>query len=83
MSIFSRETAKNKFSGNLYCPNCVKLSAEAEVEYNPDKQGWKLDRYITPTLVRYICKKCKTPIRYDISNRVPSGAELIQRGLIR
>ena len=78
MGIFSREANSAKFSGQLWCPICAQ-----NLGYDPRKQVWKLDRWITSTLVRYICKKCKTPVRYEISrNAKPSAAELTKYGLV-
>jgi transposase-like protein len=79
MGIHNREKNSAAFSGMLWCPICTANSKE----YDPRKQAWKLDRWITNTLARYICKKCGTPVRYEISNRSnPSASELTKYGLI-
>jgi hypothetical protein len=79
MSIHSKDKNSAAFSGELWCPICV----SAIKDYNPHKQVWKLDRWITNTLVRYTCGKCGTPIRYEISNNAnPSAEELTKFGLI-
>ena len=76
MSLFSKGLAKGAFSGIIWCPVCA-----TDPEYNPEKQAWKKDRYIHNTMIRLICKKCKTPIRYEFSNRNLSEAELVKLGL--
>ena len=64
------------FSDHLWCPVCSQDSA-----YKPSGQKWRLDKWITPVLIRYICKKCGTPIRYDISNRLNArGGDLVRMG---
>lgn len=82
MGIHTKEKNKAAFSGELWCPMCVSTGTVDE-PYNPRKQVWKLDRWITNTLARYICKKCGTPIRYEISSKSnPSAEELTKYGLI-
>ncbi len=54
---------KMAFSGRLDCPWCKGHYQD----YDPKKQSWKLDRYITPTRIRYICGHCKRGVQYDIS----------------
>ena len=76
MSIFSKGRSLGAFSGVLVCPIC-----HHNDDYDERKQIWKLDRWINNHLVRYICKKCKTPIRYEMSRYSKSDAELLQLGL--
>lgn len=76
MSIWSKNINKGAFSSPLECPVCRQTW-----NYDPKNQVWRLDRWITPHLARYICKKCKTPVRYEISRAVkPSAAELTYMG---
>lgn len=76
-------TRKSKlaFDGHLYCPVCKQSEEEKGRMYDPRKQRWHLDRYITPFLIRYICKKCKTPVRYDISQKMYGGQKASGREL--
>jgi len=76
MGIFSRGKSLGAFGSPLICPMCKR-----EVEgYDERKQVWKLDRWITNYLARYICKRCKTPVRYEISKYQKSPRELVRMG---
>lgn len=78
MSIFSRGVNSGAFGSPLECPTC-----RQSWDYDPRNQVWKLDRWITPHLARYVCKKCKTPIRYEVSrNTNPTAAELTYMGKV-
>ena len=76
MSIFSRNKSLGAFGTPLICPICNKAD-----DYEVRKQVWKLDRWITSYLARYICKKCKTPVRYEVSKYDKSPGELARMGL--
>lgn len=55
---------KMAFSGPLSCPHCVSRYGS---DYDVKKQKWHLDKYLTPTRIRYVCKHCKGGVIYDIS----------------
>ena len=76
MSIFSKGRSMGAFSNALICPICHQND-----DYDSRKQIWKLDRWISNHLARYICKKCKTPIRYEISRYSKTDKELAELGL--
>jgi len=76
MSIFSKNKSMGAFSNALVCPVCHR-----DDNYDERKQSWKMDRWINNHLVRYVCKKCKTPIRYEVSKNQKSDAELLKLGL--
>ena len=77
MGIFSKNKSLGAFGSPLICPHCKR-----EVEdYDERKQVWKLDRWIHSHLARYICKRCKAPIRYEISRYQKSPGELQRLGV--
>ena len=78
MGIFSRNKSLGAFGTKLICPICHQND-----DYDDRKQVWKLDRWLSNHLVRYICKKCKTPIRYEISRYSKSDRELAELGLMK
>lgn len=77
MGIFSKNKSLGAFGTPLICPRCKR----EQEDYDERKQSWKLDRWITNYLARYICKRCKTPIRYEVSKYQRSPGELARMGL--
>jgi len=78
MGIFVRNKSLGAFGTPLICPIC-----KMRDDYDVRKQAWKLDRWINPWLARYICKRCGTPVRYEISKYHKSARELNKLGLVR
>jgi len=60
-----RGRSKLAFDGVLNCPVC-----SGSDNYDPKKQSWRHDSYVGPYCIRYICKKCGCPVRYDFSNQI-------------
>ena len=81
MGIFHKDAGKAKFTGTLDCPICKGSALRNGEVYDSRKQVWKSTGYIRPTCIRYICQKCKTPVRYDFTNTL-SPKEVAYRGLI-
>lgn len=65
-----RGRSKLAFDGVLNCPICAQNE-----QYDPKNQKWRYDRHVTPHLIRYICKKCGMPVRYDVSAQL-TGRDL-------
>ena len=76
MSIFTKNKSLGAFGTPLVCPYCHQV----DEHYDVSKQSWKLDRWITNYLARFICKKCKRPVRYEISKYERSPGELAKMG---
>jgi len=56
VSIFKKGISKHAYQGKLTCPFC-QSAAQRYVEH------------VTPTRLRYRCRKCGLKYQYDISNR--------------
>jgi len=75
--------SKHAFSRPMSCEWCKHESLMRNIPYDIDKQKWKFDRWVTPTMVRYICKRCGHGTRYEVGKRQPSKQEFHKLGLMR
>ncbi len=63
---------KGAYQGELTCPYSVNAKGERDIVTGDRLCGSKAIRfveYVTPTRLRYRCRKCGGTFQYDISNR--------------
>ena len=66
MSIFRKDISKGAYQGRLTCPfsyydGDVKTCGSTAIRYV---------EHVTPTRLRYRCRKCGRTFQYDISNQI-------------
>ena len=72
MSIFSSGISKGAYQGELTCPYSVNAEGKRDMITGDRLCGSKAIRFVenvTPTRLRYRCRKCGGTFQYDISNR--------------
>ena len=66
MGIFTKNINKYAYQGKLTCPYSYYVNGEIR---DCKSTAIRFVEEISPTRIRYRCRKCGGPFQYDISNR--------------
>ena len=82
MGIFTKGISKNAYQGELTCPYSYYIDGEVR---DSRSKAIRFVEEITPTRLRYRCRKCGGAFQYDISNRrdLNPYAAYSERGKLR
>ena len=59
--------SKAAYQGDLICPHVLRINGEFK---ECGSKALRLIEHLTPTRLRYRCRKCGNFLQYDISNRL-------------